>query len=120
MKISFFQPPKLEIDSASRKKPTSSLRQLSLDLVEVLAAMLRAQKVDRGAGRRVLLEQFVRQRRDRLVGRARGLDGERGGPARGSASCIGFAASLIQSTWIDSSVGTVAPRLNRSLSTTIR
>jgi hypothetical protein len=48
----------------------------------MLAAMLRAPQVDRTAGRRVLREQFVRQGRDRLVDRTRGLDGKGGGPAR--------------------------------------
>src|SRR5204863_4572701 len=53
-----------------------------LDLVQMLTAMLGAPQVDRAAGGRVLREQFLRQGRDRLVDRARGLDGERGGSAR--------------------------------------
>jgi hypothetical protein len=39
-----------------------------------LAAMLRAQQLDRAASGCILGEQFVRQRRDRLVDCARGLD----------------------------------------------
>jgi hypothetical protein len=57
-------------------------RQHLLDLVEVLAAMLRAQQVDRTPMRRVPREQFVRQLGNRLIGRAGSLDGQRGGPAR--------------------------------------